>query len=513
MTPRLLRSASLALCLLAGPVFAQADGPEPLADPVRTALGIETDAGAMLYAQGLAASLDMRLDDARSSFRQLAAAEPESPAGVYGLESVALWQALVTEEDDAFDRFYALNDSLTAVVDGRDEAPGARVLGGAAKLHRALAFARQERYLRAGNSLREACGRFDDLSEHDALFGQGICEVAAGSIPRAYKFVARLLGFRGSVAGGLAKLDAASSADGLHALDAAVAFAISDSALNERRAGSVDRLAALAEAHPSSPVLGYLAGFHLLVDRRAAEAVVALRRAEAARDVDGVLPLPVIDAHLGMALFRQREFAAAAPLLEDFARTFRGRALLAQSTLHAGLAYEMLGDRRRAESLYRRVRAVRDYDADLSAEREAAHRLENPLTASSRALVIGGAAYDAGDYADAIAALQPVVTGAELPAVKRAEAAYRTGRALQATERWDDAIRHFQLAIDKPGDPLAKWGPWALYHQGEVHEAQGDLEAAERLYDRVLDNEEEFDFHKSLEQRARAAQERIRRRS
>ncbi|WP_412063004.1 tetratricopeptide repeat protein [Rubrivirga sp. IMCC45206] len=513
MIARLPLLALLALSLLAAPVRAQADGPEPLADPVRVALGIETDAGAALYAQGLAASLEMRLDDARRTFRQLAATEPESPAGVYGLESVALWQALVTEEDDAFDRFYALNDSLTTVVDSREGVPGARVLGGAAKLHRALAFARQERYLRAGNSLREACGRFDDLSEHDALFGQGICEVAAGAIPRSYKFVARLLGFRGSVAGGLAKLDAASSASGLHAVDAVVAFAISDSALNERRAGSVDRLAALAEAHPDSPVLGYLAGFHLLVDRRADEAVAALRRAEAARDADGVLPLPVIDAHLGTALFRQRDFAAAAPLLEGFARTFRGRALLAQSTLHAGLAYEMLGDRRRAESLYRRVRAVRDYDADLSAEREAEYRMAHPLTASTRALVVGGAAYDAGDYADAIAALQPVVTGADLPAVERAEAAYRTGRALQATERWDDAVRHFQLAIDKPGDPLAKWGPWALYHQGEVREAQGDLDAAERIYTRVLDNEEEFDYHKSLEQRARAALERIRRRS
>ena len=131
------------------------------------------------------------------------------------------------------------------------------------------------------------------------------------------------------------------------------------------------------------------------------------------------------------------------------------------------------------------------------------------MTDAERALVRGGAAYDAGDYDQAVRELQPIVTGGDLPPVVRAEAAYRTGRARQAQENWPDALRHFQLAIDRPGDPLAKWGPWSVYHTGEVHEAQGDVGRAQEAYRRALDNEEEFDYHKALEQRVRAALERI----
>jgi tetratricopeptide (TPR) repeat protein len=503
----------LALLLAAVAVSAQptpgggADDPA-LTEAAQTALGL-SDAGAALYAEAYADALAFRLDDARAGFRRLGEVEPGSAAAAYGLESVALWEALVTEEDEVFDRFYALNDSLTARAEALGDAPGARLAVATAKLHRALAFGRQERYTRAGNAFREACGRFGDLAEADALYGQGVCEVAAGAIPRKYRWLARLFGFTGSVAGGLDKLDRAADADAMLAVDATVAFAISDATLNERRAGSVDRLAALSDARPDSPVLAYLAGYHLLLDRRADEAEAVLRRAESALRGDGVAPVPFLDAHLGMALFRQRDFEAAAPILERYARTFRGRALVAQSTLYAGIAYEMVGDRRRAESLYRRVRAQREYDVDQWAERDAARRLEAPMTEAERALVIGGAAFDAGDYAEAVRVLQPIVTDGALPEVVRAEAAYRTGRARQAQESWDDALRHFRLAADGAGDDLARWGPWSVYHMGEVYEATGDLDGARRQYEKVLENEAEFDYHQTLEQRTRAALERI----
>ena len=492
----------------AAPLEAPADAPA-LSAEARAALGLASDDAADRYARAYAEALAFRLDAADAAFADLGRAHPALPAGALGRETVALWRALVTEDDADFDRFYALNDSVTALAERAGAAPGAALVEATAKLHRALAFGRQERYTRAGNSFREACGRFRDLDGPDAWFGQGVCEVAAGAVPRKYRFLARLLGFRGSVAGGLAKLANAAEGDGALALDAVVGLAIADATLNERRAGSVDRLAAFADARAGSPILAYLAGYHLLLDRRADEAEAALRRAADGLDGAGVQAVPFVRAHLGLALFRQHEFAEAAALLEEYARTFRGRALVAQSTLHAALAYELEGDRRRAEALYRRVRAARDYDADLSAAREAGQRLGAPLTAADRALVLGGAAYDAGRYAEAVALLQPVVTDGGLPEASRAEAAYRTGRALQAQERWADALRHFQLAVDRPGDPLAKWGPWSLYHQGEVYEATGDLDEAAARYRRVLENEAEFDYHKSLEQRTRAALERV----
>lgn len=484
----------------------------PLSDEARSTLGIGTEAEAARYAEGRAAALAFRLDDALAAFQTLA--DDGALAGVYGLETTALWRALMTEEDDHYDRFYALNDSLTALAETHPEADLVTSTVAIAKLHRALAMGRQERYARAGASFKDACGLYRRLTDRpdpspDALFGQGVCEVAAGAVPRKYRWLARLFGFRGSVASGLAKLEAAAEGDGAHAVEATIGLAISDATLNERRAGSVDRLAALAERHPDSPPLAYLAGYHLDLDRRAAEAEAAFRRAQATLDGDDVQPMPTVQGHLGIVLFRQDRFDEAVPLLEDYVRTFRGRALKATAQLYAGLAREMLGDRRRAEAHYRRVRAARDYDADLSAAREAEQRLAAPMTEADRALLLGQTAYDSGRYREAIARLQPVLTDGALPEAQRAEAAYRSGRAYQALGEGAEALRHFQLAITRPGDPLAKWGPWSLYHAGEVHEAAGDTEAARRHYERVLDNEAEFDYHKSLEQRTRTALERL----
>ncbi|MGB3541881.1 tetratricopeptide repeat protein [Rubrivirga sp.] len=501
--------SGLLLVLVAVPVWGQAhveDGTvEGLTATAQRSLQLSDTRAAERYVQAYSDALDFRLEDALDGFNEVGRLDPASPASAYGLETVTLWRAFLTEEDEVFDRFYELNDSLQTAADRQ----GAELLGATAKLHRALAFGRQERYTRAGNSFREACGRFREISDTGALYGRGVCEVAGGSVPRSYRWLARLLGFRGSVAGGLASLEVASLEDGLLRDDALIAFAIADATLNERRAGSVDRLVALSESRPSSPLLAYLAGYHLLLDRRASEAEVALRRgAESVRAPD-VEAVPFLDAHLGLALYRQHKFEEALPLLERYARTFHGRALLAQTTLRAGLSHEMLGDRRRAEGFYRRVRASRDYDTDLSAAREAERRLEAPMTSAERALLLGEAAFDGGSDLEAVRLLQPVVTDSELPAVVRAEAAYRTGRAYQSLERWADAQRHFQLAIDRPGDPLAKWGPWSIYHSGEIEEATGDLDAARQLYERVLEDETEFDYHKALEQRARTALERI----
>ena len=395
------------------------------------------------------------------------------------------------------------------MLDDLPASPEVETLEAQAGLHRALLYGRQERYSKAGLAFRGACGRFYDLADAPgalpgAHFGSGLCQTVAGSVPRAYRWLARLLGFSGTVRSGLDAL--ARAADGgPEAAEAAFVLAIVDETLNEGRRDVLGRL----DAVDAGAVGDYLHGYLLLLSRDAAGAEAKLRAAAATLEAPGADEVPFVDAHLGMALFRQNEFEAAAPVLERFVRSYRGKALVAQATLMAGLAREMTGDRVRAVALYRNVRALRDYDSDLSAARDAEARLQAPMTASERALLRGRNQYDAGQYRDAIATLQPVVTDASLPQVERAEAAYRSGRALQAQDAWAEALSYFRLSRDRPGDPLAKWGPWSEYHIGEVHEALGEPTDARAAYRRVLDNEAEFDYHKALEQRTRTALERL----
>jgi tetratricopeptide (TPR) repeat protein len=91
--------------------------------------------------------------------------------------------------------------------------------------------------------------------------------------------------------------------------------------------------------------------------------------------------------------------------------------------------------------------------------------------------------------------------------VQRAEAAYRSGRSYHALGENREAARHYRLAADNPGDTSARWGPWSRFHLGEVLAADGDVDGARRMYRAVLADENEFDYHQALEQRARAALE------
>ena len=66
-------------------------------------------------------------------------------------------------------------------------------------------------------------------------------------------------------------------------------------------------------------------------------------------------------------------------------------------------------------------------------------------------------------------------------------------------------VAQLRRKLKLPGDVLAKWGPWSQYHIGEVYEEQGNRDEARRAYRAALDYEEEFDYHKAQEQRARTA--------
>ena len=137
--------------------------------------------------------------------------------------------------------------------------------------------------------------------------------------------------------------------------------------------------------------------------------------------------------------------------------------------------------------------------------REAALRRATPMTAAERTLLLGQNAYDSDRLALAVRLLQPVLTDASLPETARAEAAYRTGRAYQGLGQPAEALRHFALAVARPGDPLARWSPWSLYHAGEVHEAAGQTAEARAAYEAALAAESDYDFKTTLEQRVKTA--------
>ncbi len=483
---------------------------EDMARPSYGAMLVTSDEGRVLLEEGRALMIAFRLEEAEAMFRQLDTIEPESPAAGYHLTTIALWHALMTEREPWYGRFFSRADSLDDRLSHLPDSAWKKHFEAELLLQRAVVYGKQERFTKAGLALRGAYNRYEDNVRDYPEFwesykGMGLCHVAVGSVPRAYQWIMSILGFSGTVQQGMGEIELALTNSTYNREESALLLGVVDAMMNEQRNGAIRHVQALYEAYPESPMPAYLYSYLLMKARRAVDAEEIIREGMRRQESGDVADIPYFDYFLGDALFRQNKFEEAIPEFERYLRSYRGQTLVAMGYLNTGLSLEMLGDRDEALRHYDRIRSDRDVDADKSAIRRAEQLLDNPLSDDEKTLLLGQNFYDGGGYTDAISTLQPVLTDRDALQAHRAEAAYRSGRAYQALENWEEAIRHYTFARNSPGDLLAKWGPWSQYYIGEVYEELGDRDEARRAYRAALDYEEEFDFHKSLEQRARTA--------
>lgn len=475
---------------------------------------VETEQGEALLDEGRAHMLAFRLDAASETFDRLATHSDGEVAARFHLAKIALWKAMILEQDPLYEQFFVQSDALLALLDDTPDSPWKTQFRAEGAFQRAIIHAKKTEYTRAALALRQAFKHYEENVERHPTFyesyaGMGLCHVAVGVVPKSFRWLLKLMGFSGTIGEGLDEMKVAAEQSHYYREEAAVYFAFTDQVINESKEDGLRYVADLYAAHPDSPVVSYVYGLGLLNERRAEKAEAVLREAQAQLDQPGTYTMPYVTYFLADALFAQNDFPASARYFKRYLDTFPGEALVAQANLHAGLALEMSGRRAEALPFYERIQVRDDYDSDEAARREAADRLAAPMTPHERALLLGRNAFDAGHYREAIATLQPVLGDQAAPGVQRAEAAYRSGRAYHVLEAYREALRHYGFAAADPGDPLAKWGPWAQFYIGEVRESQGDREAARTAYKRVLAYDEPFAYHKALEQRAKAALSRL----
>ncbi len=503
---RLRLTVLLPLALAALAAEARPDDPGPML--------VRSPEAVALLEEGRDLMIDFRLEAAEAAFERLEAREAARPAARLHLAKIALWRALIFEQDDLYDRFFERSDALLDALGDTPASPWRTHFRAETELHRAVIHAKKADYTRAALALRQAYKHFEtNVEDHpdfaESTWGMGVCHLAVGLVPKSFQWALKLLGFRGTVQQGLGEIAVSAKRSRYYRDEAAILFGLTDQFVNESKRGGLEVVEAVQARHPESPLVRYIYGAALLSQRRAGAAERQFREAHRRLGQPGVAPMPYVDFFLAEALFRQDDFEGAARYFRRFLQRFPGEALVAQANVRAGLALELSGRRAEALPYYRAVRVRDNYDGDAAARREADARLAAPLSARERTLLLGSNAFDSGRYREAVRVLQPIFGDGASAEVERAEAAYRSGRAYHVLGEWREALRHYGIAVDAPGDPLAKWGPWAQYYIGEVHEEQGDPAAARAAYQRALANDDEFAYHKALEQRTKAALDRL----
>lgn len=483
------------------------------ATPMQAQSGGASAQSEQLLEEGREQLINLRFDAAHETFRLLA--EKGRPgAAHYHRSTIYLLKALCTDDPDDFEAFFDHADEFGQVVDEMPDSPWRDYYAGELNLHRALANVKTEHYIRAALAARRAYKGFERAVErapnfYDAYKGLGLVHLAIGATPGGYRRLLHFFGYSGEIEQGVQELELAAQRSQYGRDEADLILALTAVTMSRDPEHGQALLAQLRERHPESPLVDYLYGFVLLENRRADEAQEALVAARSTMLESDVFYVDYVDYYLGETYFVLNRFEQAAEAYQRYLSTHEGVALHAMATYKRALALEMDGRRDQALPIYRTVGGDRDYDSDRWARERATERVDQPLTELERRLLITRNLFDAGRYDEAQPDLERLFEDEQHPLPVRAEAAYRLGRLHHAQEAYQAALPYYQWAIDHPLDGDAKFAPWSQFYVGLIRMEQQAYGAAETALRAALAYEGDFDYKYGLEQRAKAALERL----
>ncbi len=504
-----LAAAGIGIALFcAPPAFAQT----PHTLTIRTA---ESEA---LLDSAFTQMMNFQLAIAERNLRLLARRPDGGAAAFQHLTLVSLLKVLISEQPAHGEEFFQRADSLREEIRHLADELHRTWVEAEIDLMRALVYARQERYVRSALVARLAYRKFEKLMQQDTSFydgyaGLGLLHLAVGSLPSPYRRLLRLFGYKGSVRQGAEELQAVCKLGTYRQEFALVTLALADALLYRDPEAGLKKIHGFYERHPESTLAGYLLGFMLMQNRRAAEAQAVLAAAAAWQDAPGssYFRIPFVDHYLGKAFLLQNRFAEAEMHFRLYLTRQEGPALKASTWHLLGIAVELQGRRPESLEYYRAVAGRRDFDGDRAAYRSARHRLEQPLVGLEKKLLLGANLYDGGAPEQAEPLLRQVFHDPSATEAERAEAAYRLGRVQQSLGHRTEALQSYLFAAEHPGDEAARWKPWSLYYMGRIHAEMGEQQKAAERYLEALacKGQYDYDYAQALEQNARAALEQL----
>lgn len=467
--------------------------------------------------QGREAFFAFRINQATQQFRQVIQndKDPVNQAmAQYHLSAMAVWQFGFGQTTAGLNEFKTQNAALNTALRYVNDPLWRRFLTAESAMHRAIVGVLRNDMLGAAMSGREAYNNYVWCIEQDPYFeeaykGMGLMQVLIGSAPRAYQGLLGFLGYRGTVQDGLNHLERAIKKAKWVQEEAAIYFALSDEILNQNERNGIQKLSELQKVYPQSPLFNFLYGYALRNKFKAREALPYLEAAARSGKKSETVSPAIFLFYLGELYFRLNQYDEAIRDFTRFTQEFEGTTLVGQAYFKMGQALEMGGDRTAAVAMYQKVKAGFAYDMDEFALRQAALRIETPMTPVEKQLLRLQNASDAGDYAFVLTEVENILSQTTISSVNLAEAHYRKGLALQKAQRYEEAIVFYARAVQNPGDPLAKWGPYSQLYIGECYEALQQPENAILAYRKALMYREKFDYHKGLEQRAKTALSRL----
>lgn len=332
------------------------------------------------------------------------------------------------------------------------------------------------------------------------LLYNGAMQVAAGTIPDGYKWLSSLLGIKGSIKNGMARLENFFAASDewaqLFREEAMFYYCYLKFYMENDKTGVFDFIRSQQLDVVNNHLFTYLAA-NLSLNNQLAESakqIITARNMDAAYFVT-----PVWDMELGYAkLFRLDPDAVI--YLDRFIDHFKGKFYVKDILQKLSWHYYLQGDQEKADAYRKKIlqKGSTDTEADKQAQKEAGtNAWPNPLLLRARLL------NDGGYHREALRLLQGKNTNDFALVEEKLEFAYRAGRLYDDLNTHEQAILFYKQAIALGEKRKEYFAARAALQLGFIYEKRGDKVSAVSWFKRCIAMKD-HDFKNSLDQRAKA---------
>ena len=424
------------------------------------------------------------------------------------LESYVDFFVLLFNEDpkDLQTRYPRFAEILEQLQEGPKNSPFYNYCLTTVRIHRVAAAIKFGKLWDAGWDFRKA---FQLIKENKKIFPEftpneltyGCLQAVAGTIPKGYKWIAGLLGIKGSVTEGMNSvrtfINSNDAWSKLYFNEAAFIYPYLMFYIENKKTEAL----AFTQQKKLDLVNNHLHAYmtaNLAINNQQSEYAknIILNRSPSAE----YLRTGIWDFELGFTKLNHLETEEAARYFENFVGSFKGRFYLKDAYQKLSWCYYLQGNMARAEEARKNIlkKGATDSDADKKALKDAkSGQWPNVLLLKARLL------NDGGYHNEAAALLHGKTEDDFSKEEEKLEFSYRVARIYDDLGRTDEAIHTYLIAIRLGQSRREYYAARAALQIGQIYERRGQKTVAISYYQKCLDMDD-HDYKDSLDQRAKS---------
>ena len=400
----------------------------------------------------------------------------------------------------------AINNRISQLKKGSETSPFYKFCLSNAYLHKSIIGIRYGENVNAAFDSKKAYSLIKDnrklfstFAPNDMLYGS--LQAVTGTIPKGYKWLASILGMKGSVTEGMKTLNNFVNSNDpwakLFSNESELMFCYLNYYIDNKKEETLQRLQSGKLDLVNNHLFAYMAS-NLAINNKQTELgkSIILNRNKATT----YLQTPVWDMQMGYAYMHKLELNEAIISFEKYLANFKGNFYVKDVYQKLSWAYYLQGNMAAAQKARANIltKGNTEAEADKQALKEAKeNKWANVLLLKSRLL------NDGGYNAEALKMLAGKTVESFAKEEEKLEFVYRLGRVYDDINKTDEAIKYYLQAIDLGKERTEYYAARAALQTAMIYEKKANKIEAIKYYNMCLDMDE-HDYKNSLDQRAKS---------